>query len=155
MAIRVELSDPRSLRPLERLAQDLEHLAEDIARETLEDLPSDEAAAQITLWATQWRRLKATAPEALTRRCRQVLGLLLDTCRRYPGRLERIAVLDENNPVDLLREADRARERLGGGFIRRGRDGWKEGLLLASRELGIGPDQVRQGAERDVTGEAA
>lgn len=157
MAICAELSDPRPLRPLERLAQDLEHLAEDIARETLMDLSSDEAGAQITLWAVQWRRLKAAAPEALARRCRRVLGLLLEACSRYPGRLGRIAVLDESAPIDLLREADCARDLLADGFTWRGCGGWKEDLLLVSRELGIDPDQhqARQAAERDATGEAA
>ncbi len=155
MAICAELSDPRPLSPLERLAQDLEHLAEDIVRETLMDLSSDEAAAQITLWAVQWRRLKAAAPDALARRCRRVLGLLIEACSRYPGRLGRIAVLDENAPVDLLREADRARDRLADGFTRRSRGGWKEDLLGAAHDLGIDPAVPREPAERNPAGEAA
>jgi hypothetical protein len=141
--------------PLGPLAREIQWLTQEISWETLEDLPSAEAAAQITLWTVRWRRLDAAVPEALFRNCRRVLDLLLETCERYPDCLPRIPSLDANAVLDLEWEASAARDLLAVGVAQRAKDGWKEDLLRAARELGIDLGTPREDAERGPEGEAA
>ena len=128
-----------------RAVQEIEWLLQDISWETLEDLPTVEAAAQITLWAVRWRRLDATVPKVLRRRSRDVLDLLMEACARYPGRLPRISVLDAQAGIDLDREVAVARDLLAGAEARRARGGWKDDLLQAAHELGIDQGRSRPG----------
>lgn len=127
-----------------RFTQEVDWLRQDVSWETLEDLPPREAAAQITLWIVRWRRLEAQlrgdAPEDVHGPFRQVLGLILEGVRRYPGgRLPRIPVLDREASTEFTRECDRARDLLAEEEMRRSGGGWREDLLEIARDLGIEP----------------
>lgn len=132
---------PPSGDPQHQIAREIEWLHQEVEWETLEDLPPREAAAQITLWVVQWRRLEARipagTPEEFSRARGRVLRLILAAIARYPGRLPRIPVLARNTAVDFDRELSRARELLADEAARRRQGGWKEDLLIAARDLRI------------------
>jgi hypothetical protein len=152
---RADVGTPAPRGRLSSLAQEIEWLAQDISYETLEDLPPAEAAAQITLWTIRWRRLEGAVTESLYRKCRGVLGLLLEACARYPGDLPKIPALDPKQSLDLGQEEVHARTLLRDGADRRAEGGWKKDLLQTAHELGIDPAVPREPAERNPAGEAA